>query len=252
VPEHSHIPVTRSVSFPSGGDIPRAYYDIMDPFLALTAAAVATTKLKVGTGVCLINQRDAIQTAKNVASLDQLSGGRFLFGVGNGWNREEMEHHGTVYATRHKLSRERIEAMQKIWTEDTIEYHGEFVDFAPMQMWPKPVQKPHPPIIVGGAWPYGARRAVRYGNGWIPRAGRPHYDDVSNFLPQFHQLVRDAGRDISELPITIFRGPEDKERLAFYRDRGVSRVVISLPAGKRDEILPILDRWAPLMREFGG
>jgi probable F420-dependent oxidoreductase len=248
VPEHSHIPVTRSTRFPGGGDLARAYYDIMDPFLALTAAAVATSTLKVGTGVCLINQRDPIHTAKTVASIDQLSGGRFLFGVGNGWNREEMEHHGTDFATRHKLSRERIEAMQAIWTQDTAEYHGEFINFAPMQMWPKPVQKPWPPIIVGGAWPYGARRAVRYGNGWIPRAGRPEYDDVTQFLPQFHELVRAAGRDPAELPITIFRVPDNKERLEHYRGLGVSRVVISLPAAKEDEIVPILDRWAPLMR----
>lgn len=248
VPEHSHIPVTRSTVFPGGGELPRPYYDIMDPFLALTAAAVATTTLKVGTGVCLINQRDPIHTAKTVATLDQLSDGRFLFGVGNGWNREEMEHHGTVFATRHKLSRERIEAMQAIWGNDTAEYHGEFVNFAPMQLWPKPVQKPHPPIIVGGAWPYGARRAVRYGNGWIPRAGRPQYDDVTNFLPQFHALVRAAGRDPAELPITIFRVAED--RLEHYRALGVTRVVISLPAAKEDAIAPILDRWAPLMRQM--
>jgi probable F420-dependent oxidoreductase len=249
VPEHSHIPLTRSTTFPGGGEIPRAYYDIMDPFLALTAAAVATTRLKLGTGVCLINQRDPIHTAKAVASLDQLSDGRFLFGVGNGWNREEMEHHGTVFATRHKLCRERIEAMQAIWTQDTAEYHGEFVNFAPMQMWPKPVQKPHPPIIVGGAWPHGARRAVRYGQGWIPRAGRPEYDDVTNFLPQFHALARAAGRDPAELPITIFRVPP--ERLGHYQELGVSRVVISLPAGQRDAIEPILDEWAPLLQRMG-
>ena len=248
VPEHSHIPVTRSTPFPGGGDLPRPYYDIMDPFLVLTAAAVATTTLKIGTGVCLINQRDPIHTAKLVSSIDQLSGGRFLFGVGNGWNREEMEHHGTDFSSRHKLSRERIEAMQAIWTRDTAEYHGEFVNFAPMQMWPKPVQKPHPPLIVGGAWPYGARRAVRYGNGWIPRAGRPQYDDVTNFLPQFHELARAAGRDPDELPITIFRVPENMERLRHYREAGVARVVISLPAAKEDAIVPILDRWAPLMR----
>ncbi|HVC59879.1 MAG TPA: LLM class F420-dependent oxidoreductase [Acetobacteraceae bacterium] len=248
VPEHSHIPVTRSTPFPGGGDLPRPYYDIMDPFLVLTAAAVATTTLKIGTGVCLVNQRDPIHTAKLVSSIDQLSGGRFLFGVGNGWNREEMEHHGTDFATRHKLSRERIEAMQAIWTQDTAEYRGEFVNFGPMQTWPKPVQKPYPPLIVGGAWPYGARRAVRYGNGWIPRAGRPQYDDVTNFLPQFHELARAAGRDPASLPITIFRVPDRLDRLQHYRDLGVTRVVISLPAAKEDEILPILDRWAPLMR----
>ena len=170
VPEHSHVPLVRTKAFPGGPELPRPYYDIMDPFLVLTAAAVATKTLKVGTGVCLINQRDPIQTAKLVASLDQLSGGRFLFGVGNGWNKEEMEHHGTNFETRHKLSRERIEAMKAIWSRDTAEYHGEFVNFAPMQTWPKPVQQPFP-VIVGGAFPYGARRAVRYGDGWIPGAG---------------------------------------------------------------------------------
>src|SRR5262252_4013407 len=162
-PEHSHIPLSRKTPFPGGGDLPKKYYDAMDPFVALMAAGAATKKLKVGTGVCLINQRDPIQTAKLVASLDQLSGGRFLFGVGNGWNKEEMEHHGTNFESRHKLSRERIEAMKAIWSQDTAEYHREFVNFAPMQTWPKPAQKPMP-IIVGGAFPYGARRAVRYGD----------------------------------------------------------------------------------------
>jgi probable F420-dependent oxidoreductase len=129
VPEHSHVPLVRTKAFPGGPELPRPYYDIMDPFLVLTAAAVATKTLKVGTGVCLINQRDPIQTAKLAASLDQLSGGRFLFGVGNGWNKEEMEHHGTHFETRHRLSRERIEAMKAIWSGDTAEYHGEFVNF---------------------------------------------------------------------------------------------------------------------------
>jgi probable F420-dependent oxidoreductase len=252
VPEHSHIPVTRSTPFLGGGEIPRPYYDIMDPFLVLTAAAVATTSLKVGTGVCLINQRDPIHTAKMVSSIDQLSNGRFLFGVGNGWNREEMEHHGTTFATRHKLSRERIEAMKAIWTRDTAEYHGELVNFAPMQMWPKPVQKPHPPVLVGGAWPHAARRAVRYGNGWIPHSGRPEYGDVTNFLPQFHDMARAAGRDPAELPITLFRVPDDLERLRHDVELGIARVVISLPAAQEDAIVPILDRWAPLMREMAG
>jgi probable F420-dependent oxidoreductase len=251
VPEHSHIPVTSSTPFINGGEMPRPYYDIMDPFLVLTAAAVATTKLKVGTGVCLINQRDPIHTAKAVSSLDQLSGGRFLFGVGNGWAREEMEHHGTDFATRHKLSRERIEAMQAIWTNDVAEYRGAFVNFAPMQMWPKPVQKPYPPVIVGGAWPYGARRAVAYGDGWIPHASRPEYDDVADLLPQFHAMAREAGRDPADLPITIFRVPHNIERLRHFQALGVARVVIGLPAAQQDEIVPILDRWAPLMRAMG-
>jgi probable F420-dependent oxidoreductase len=250
VPEHSHIPVVRTMPFPGGPELPRPYYDIMDPFLVLTAAAVATKTLKVGTGVCLINQRDPIQTAKMVASIDQLSRGRFLFGIGNGWDKEEMEHHGTVYATRHKLSRERIEAMKRIWIEETPEYHGEFVNFAPMQTWPKPVQKPHVPVIVGGAFPYGARRAVRYGDGWIPGAGRTKHGDIDDTLPQFRQIAVAAGRDPASLPVTLFRVTEDADRLGQYRDLGVARVVISLPAAGSDQILPILDRWAPLMRQF--
>jgi probable F420-dependent oxidoreductase len=249
VPEHSHIPVVRTKPFPGGPELPRPYYDIMDPFLVLIAAAVATKTLKVGTGVCLINQRDPIQTAKMVASIDQLSNGRFLFGVGNGWDKEEMEHHGTVYATRHKLSRERVEAMKLIWSEETPEYRGEFVNFAPMQTWPKPVQKPMP-VIVGGAFPYGARRAVRYGDGWIPGAGRTRHGDIGDTLPQFYAMAGEAGRDPASLPVTLFRVTENVDGLRKFRDLGIARVVISLPAANTDGIMPILDRWAPLMREF--
>ena len=164
-PEHSHIPVDTKSSFPLWDAIPKKYYDVMDPFVSLTAAAVATETLKLGTGICLVQQRDPIQTAKLVASIDQVSGGRFLFGVGTGWNAEEMADHGTVFETRNKLARERIEAMKEMWTQSKAEYHGDMVDFPPMMMWPKPVQKPYPPVIVGGAWPYAARRAVRYGDG---------------------------------------------------------------------------------------
>ncbi len=172
VPEHSHIPLTRKSPFPSGGDLPKKYYDVMDPFVVLSAAAAVTKTLLLGTGICLIAQRDPIQTAKQVASIDQVSGGRFLFGIGNGWNEDEMANHGTVFASRHKLARERVEAMKEIWTKSKAEYHGEFVNFDPMMTWPKPVQKPHPPIIVGGAFPFGARRALRYGDGWMPHRTR--------------------------------------------------------------------------------
>ena len=153
--EHSHIPTSRRSPWGGGGELPKQYYDVMDPFVTLTAAAVATKTLKVGTGVCLVNQRDTIQTAKLVASIDQVSGGRFLFGIGIGWNAEEMEDHGTVFATRAKLVRERVEAMKAIWTKSKAEYHGELVNFPEMMAWPKPVQKPHPPVIVGGAYPAG-------------------------------------------------------------------------------------------------
>ena len=248
VPEHSHIPLVRTKAFPGGAELPRPYYDIMDPFVVLTAAAAATKTLKLGTGVCLVNQRDPIHTAKSVASIDQLSRGRFLFGVGNGWNKEEMEHHGTVFETRHALSREHIEAMKRIWTCDTAEYHGALVNFAPMQTWPKPLQKPHPPVIVGGAFPFGARRAVRYGDGWMPGARRNTHDDIADTLPRFHKMATEAGREPASLPVTLFRVTEDLDRLRSFRDLGVARVVISLPAAKADSIVPILDRWAPLMR----
>src|SRR5689334_13797504 len=165
VVELAHIPAGGKSVYPATGGLVRAYYVLMDPFLVLDTAATVTRKLRVGTGIALVIQRDPIVTAKMVSSLDQLSGGRFLFGVGNGWNQEEVENHGTRFASRHKLASERIEALNAIWTEEEPEYHGEFVNFDKMKQWPKPRQKPHPPIIVGGAFPYAARRAVRYGDG---------------------------------------------------------------------------------------
>jgi probable F420-dependent oxidoreductase len=182
-PEHSHIPTSRKSPWPGGGELPKVYYEAMDPFVSLTAAAIATRTLKVATGVCLVQQRDPIQTAKLVASIDQVSGGRFLFGVGGGWNAEEMADHGTGFRTRFKLMRERIEAMKEIWTKEKAEYHGEMVDFPEMMAWPKPVQKPHPPILVGGAFPHAARRAVRYGDGWAPIAGRGADGDIGAVSP---------------------------------------------------------------------
>src|SRR5579871_6995078 len=202
-PEHSHIPLTRKTPFPSGGDLPKKYYDVMDPFVVLGAAAAVTKTLLLGTGVCLIAQRDPIQTAKLVASIDQVSNGRFVFGVGNGWNQDEMENHGTNFATRHKLARERIEAMKAIWTQDTAEYHGEFVDFGPMQAWPKPVQTPHPPILIGGAFPYSARRAVRYGDGWMPQVTAGSPTPLSELIPRFRQMAAEAGRDPGGFDISI-------------------------------------------------
>src|SRR5262249_19970075 len=190
-PEHSHIPTSRKTPFPGGGELPKRYYDAMDPFVSLTAAAVATTKLKVGTGVCLVQQRDPIQTAKLVASLDQVSNGRFLFGVGGGWNQDEMENHGTVFGTRFKLMRERIEAMKEIWTKSKAEYRGDMVNFPEMMTWPKPVQKPYPPILVGGGFPQAARRAIRYGDGWCP-VGRTG-SSLLEVLEKYRQMARDAG-----------------------------------------------------------
>jgi probable F420-dependent oxidoreductase len=242
-PEHSHIPLSRESQFPSGGELPKKYYDAMDPFVALMAAAAVTRRIKVGTGVCLITQRDPIQTAKNVASIDQLSNGRFLFGIGNGWNKDEMRNHGTMFETRHKLARERVEAMKVIWSQSKPEYHGELVNFDPIMTWPKPVQKPHPPIWVGGAFPYAARRAIRYGDGWMPHRARPHYANVREFIPEFRKMSAAANRDV---PLTIWGAKEDEDMLKRDQDAGVVRVIVSLESAKIDDILPELDRWSKL------
>ena len=222
LPEHTHIPKSRRTPYPGGGELPKAYSHTHDPFVALSFAAAATTKILLGTGVCLLPQRDPIVTAKCVASLDQLSNGRFIFGIGGGWNVDEMENHGVRYETRFKLMRERIQAMKEIWTQTKPKFAGELVKFDEMMQWPKPVQKPHPPIIVGGAFPHAARRAVRYGDGWVPIAGRAPYGDVNGYLPKFKQMVTEAGRDPAALPITLFGGTEDLDLLKRYRNMGVA------------------------------
>jgi probable F420-dependent oxidoreductase len=251
-PEHSHIPMSRKTPFVLGGDLPKRYYDVMDPFVTLTAAAMATKTLKIGTGVCLIAQRDPIQTAKLVASIDQISGGRFVFGVGNGWNQDEMENHGTVFASRHKLARERIEAMKAIWTQNKAEYHGEFVNFDPMMTWPKPVQKPHPPILVGGAFPYSARRAVRYGDGWMPQVTDSSKTPLIELIPRFRQMAAENDRDPAALDISIGAQKQDVDLIRQYQDVGVNRVSCSLESDKAAVILPILDQWAEIIRKVNG
>ena len=244
VAEHSHIPVPRRTPPPGGGELPKRYYDVMDPFVTLSAAAAVTKTLKLATGICLVIQRDTIQTAKSVASIDQISGGRFLFGIGGGWNVEEIEAHGTDFGTRMKKMREQIEAMKAIWTKTTAEYDGEIVKVPPMQTWPKPVQKPHPPVLVGGAFPYAARRAVRYGDGWFPNATS---GDPEQYMPAFQKMAAEAGRNLS---VTIGGAPEDAAKLQRFRELGAERVNVSLPAEGADKILPVLDRWAGLMRSI--
>ena len=247
VAEHSHIPVTRRFSLPGNMELSKQYYDVMDPFVTLSAAAAVTQHLKLGTGVCLVIQRDTIQTAKSVASLDQVSHGRFLFGIGCGWNAEEMEDHGTVYETRTLKMREQIAAMKEIWSNDKPEYHGKIIDFPPMQTWPKPVQKPHPPIIVGGAFRLAARRALRYGDGLIPAAASAGSGGPEEFMPRLRQMAEEAGRDPKSLSVTLGGAPEDPDLLKRNRDLGITRMTVRLPPAKADEILPVLDRWAKLI-----
>ena len=246
--EHSHIPVSRRSPWPGGADLPKMYYDTFDPFVALASAASVTTRIKLATGICLVVQRDPIHTAKEVASLDQLSKGRLLFGVGAGWNAEEMEDHGTDFKRRFKLMRERIEAMQAIWTQDEAEYHGEFVNFEPTFAWPKPFQKPHPPIHVGGGFPGAAKRAIRYGNGWMPIFGR---DDITEYLPEFRKMAEEAGRDPASLEVSIFGCTPNPEALKKFRDAGITRCVFGLPPADREKVLPVLDQYAELKSLVG-
>lgn len=250
-PEHSHIPLTRKSAYPGGGDLPKKYYDVMDPFVTLTAAAVATTTLKVGTGICLVVQRDPIQTAKSVASIDQVSKGRFLFGIGAGWNEDEMANHGTTdFKGRFKLMEERVQAMRAIWTQAKPEFNGAHVKFGPMMTWPKPVQNPVP-VIVGGMFPHGARRAIAFGDEWMPHAARLAYgeSDILARLPAFREMAKAAGRDPAGIPITTFGTPGDADTLKRYRDAGVHRVVFSIASEDKGKTLATLDKLAAAMSQ---
>jgi probable F420-dependent oxidoreductase len=246
LPEHSHIPTSRKSPWPGGGELPKFYYDSYDPFVSLGAAAAVTKKIKLGFGICLVIERDPIHTAKEVSTLDRLSNGRVLFGIGGGWNAEEMANHGTAFETRFKLMRERIAAMKEIWTQNKPKYSGELVKFDEIMQWPKPVQKPHPPIIVGGAYPHAARRAVAYGDGWIPIGSRGM--DPIDALGEFHKMAKEKGRDPASLSFDVFAAPRDTDTLKRYRDAGVTRAIFMLPSKGRDEVLPMMDQCAGLMK----
>ena len=244
----SHMPVKRRFTHPQGeAALTREYFAVMDPFVTLSVAAAVTSHLKLATAICLVIQRDTIQTAKSVASLDQVSGGRFIFGIGCGWNAEEMEDHGTVYDTRTLKMREQIEAMKEIWTRDVAEYHGKIVDFPAINAWPKPVQKPHPPVIVGGAFRLAARRALRYGDGILPAAPSAGSGGPEEFMPRWRQMAKEAGRDPTTLSVYLGGAPEEVDTLKRYRDLGITGMNIRLPPAGADQILPILDRWARLI-----
>ena len=247
-PEHSHIPAKRESPWPGGPELPKMYYDVMEPFVALAAAAAVTTTLRVATGICLVVQRDPIQTAKHVATLDRVASGRFLFGIGAGWNAEEMRNHGTDARTRVALMRERVAAMKEIWTKPKAEFHGKYVDFEPIMAWPKPVQKPHPPIHVGGGFPNGARRAIAYGDGWMPIHGR---DEIAARLPEFRRMAEDAGRDPASLEVSVFGARPERKLLDELAAAGVQRAIFGLAPEPADKVLPLLDRAAPLVHSLG-
>ena len=246
VAEHSHIPASRESPWPGGAELPQMYYDTLDPFVALTAAATATSTLKVGTGIALVIQRDPIHTAKEVASLDVVSDGRFLFGVGAGWNLEEMADHGTDPARRFGRMRESVEAMKAIWADEVAEYHGDLISFDAMYANPKPVQKPHPPIHVGGVYPGALKRAVAYGDGWIPIGGRGT-DASAEQLAEVTRRCEEAGRDRSTFEVSLYAPPTTREALDDLAEMGLDRAVFLLPPAPADELVPILDDLAALI-----
>lgn len=243
--EHTHIPANRRSPWPGGAELPWMYYETLDPFVTLSVIAACTTTLKLATGICLVVERDPIVTAGAVASLDVLSNGRFLFGVGAGWNAEEMANHGTDFERRWKVLRERIEAMKSIWASEPAEYHGEFVDFDPIHQLPKPIQTPHPPIHVGGVHPGALRRALRYGNGWIPILGRG--PGLADAMASLADEAAAAGRHPDDTEVSVCYAPASPSGLAELEELGVQRAVFGLPSLPRDEALAKLDEFAALM-----
>ena len=252
--EHTHIPASRKTEWPGGGELPKEYYHTYDPLVGLSFAASVTERLKVGTGICLVPQRDPFNLAKSVASLDRLSGGRFIFGIGGGWNVDEMENHGIAYNSRFKVLRETILAAKQLWTEENAEYHGEMIDFDPVLSSPKPIQTPHPPILLGGQTDYTLRRVVEFCDGWLPLGPINMVDGMA----RLSRFAEEAGRDMATLSTTVFQlasltslvmktDESDKAALKGYAEAGVNRVLLRLPTADRDTCLKTLDNYMPLI-----
>jgi probable F420-dependent oxidoreductase len=248
IPEHTHIPKSRKSPWPGGASLPREYWHTFDPFVALATAAAVTTRLRIGTAICLLVQRDPITTAKEVASLDFLSNGRFIFGIGGGWNAEEMENHRTNFKTRWRILRERVLAMKEIWTNEEAEFHGEFVNFDPIWSYPKPVQKPHPPVFLGVNTPNARQRVVEYCDGWLPIAARA--GDLVSGIADLRQRAEKAGRDPRSIAITVYGAKPEEAVLRGYEKTGVERVLFSLPSAGRETVLPLLDSYVKLVQTF--
>lgn len=245
VTEHTHIPTSRATPWPGGPDLPEEYKRTLDPFVALASAAAVTTRLRLGTGICLVAQHDPIVLAKSVATLDLVSEGRFVFGIGVGWNVEEMVDHGVDPGRRRSIVREKVLAMKQLWTQDVASFSGEFVDISPSWMWPKPAQRPHPPIVLGGAGgPVTFRHVIEYCDGWMPIHGRR---DVLGAIAEFRHAVEDAGRDPAAIELGVFSVPNDPGVIDAYREAGVARCVLRVPSATAAEVLPLLDRYVPLL-----
>ena len=249
IPDHTHIPASRETPFIIGEELPLDYSHNVDMFLALTAAAAVTKRIRLGTGVCLVMERDPIITAKEVASLDYISGGRLDFGIGGGWNREEMENHGMPWERRWRVVRERVEAMQAIWTQDEASYNGEFVKFDRIFSWPKPVQKPYPPIYIGGDAPGTFKRVLDYGNGWVPMLAEQEnsFDLKTDRMSELAAAAQNAGH--TTYPITTFGTPRDAAAITQLAVQGVNRCIFGIKAAPADDVLPRLDKINRLVAE---
>jgi probable F420-dependent oxidoreductase len=247
LPEHTHIPTSRRSPYAGGGELPREYTHTLDPFVSLAAVAAATSQLKLATGICLVIERDPIILAKEVASLDFLSGGRVLFGIGAGWNREEMENHGTNPKLRWRVLRERVLAMKQIWTMEQAEFHGQFVNFDPIWSWPKPAQRPHPPVIMGGDGPLAMEGLLDYCEEWLPRPNRGE-GTLEERIGAVNRQAEAAGR--GRIPISIFGAPPDPRQIEAYQRLGAQRSIFRLPPGGADEVIPLLRQWAELAKSF--
>jgi probable F420-dependent oxidoreductase len=249
LPEHTHIPVSRRTPPPTGDEELREEYKrTLDPFVALAGAAAVTETIRLGTGIALPAQREPIVTAKAVATLDQVSGGRFVFGIGYGWNEDELENHGVTMRDRREVVRERVLAMKALWTDDVGGYEGRFTNITPSWSWPKPAQRPHPPILVGGAaGPKLFAHIAEYADGWIPIGGA----GLGKALPQLREVVAEAGRDPATLEIMPFGSIPDQGKLDHFAEIGVTECVFRLPSAARDRVLPVLDKWAALVADLG-
>ena len=248
--EHTHIPVDQSTPYiVDGGEMPLPYAHIMDPFVSLMAAAGVTTTLKLATGICLLIQSDPIVTAKAVASLDVLSGGRVIFGIGAGWNVDEIENHGTPFKQRWEILRERVLAMKCMWTEEQAAFAGEYVNFGPSLSYPKPIQKPHPPIVMGTIWSGGLQHVVDYCDGWCPLDAK--IEDFPGLIADLHRRCEKAGRDPQSIELMIFAwGDPDESLLSRYHEMGIDTVILG--AGREDPdvpeaVLPFLDRYTKII-----
>lgn len=246
-PEHTHIPTSRKTPFPGGSELPKMYYHTHDPFVALGACAAVTERITLGTWICLVIERDPITLAKEVASIDMLSGGRFVLGIGAGWNREEMENHGADYDKRWNIVREKVLAMREIWRSDEAEFHGEFVDFDPIWSWPKPLQDGGPPIWIGANTRWTPARVAEYGDGWMPIGGMG-----SGMLEAVTAALETEGRKIEDLTLALFGAPMEVDPLKGRIEQGFDELIFTLPAEPAEKVLPLLDDIAALVRSIRG